>query len=75
MFRDTLTYLPDDSLYKVERAAMAISLETRVPFLDHWVGEPARRMSMGLKIRESRGERPLCKILDRYVPREPIERP
>jgi len=55
MFRDRLTYLPDDILCKVDRAAMSISLKLRVPFLHHWVAELARRMQMKMKMRDERG--------------------
>ena len=55
MYRDSLTYLPDDILCKVDRAAMACSLETRVPFLDHRVAELAWRFPLGLKIRGGQG--------------------
>ena len=51
MYRDSKTYLPDDILCKVDRAAMALSLETRAPFLDHRVAESAWRLSIKSKIK------------------------
>lgn len=75
MFTDTLTYLPDDILVKVDRASMAVSLESRVPFLDPRVIDFAWRLPMSAKISGGRGKSILRDILYRHVPRELIERP
>ncbi|KVN48169.1 asparagine synthase (glutamine-hydrolyzing) [Burkholderia ubonensis] len=72
---DTLTYLPTDILTKVDRAAMAVSLETRMPFLDHHVVEFAWRLPAALRLPDGRSKVLLRRLLDAYVPASLIDRP
>ena len=75
MMLDTNTYLPDDILVKVDRAGMAVSLESRIPFLDHRVVEFAWSLPLEFKIKNGVGKRILRDILHKHVPRELIDRP
>ena len=72
---DSLSYLSDDILQKVDRAAMAVALETRVPFLDKDVVEFSTRVPAGMKVRDGRGKWLVRQVLYRHVPADMIDRP
>jgi asparagine synthase (glutamine-hydrolysing) len=75
MALDAASYLSDDILVKLDRAAMAVSLETRAPFLDHRVYEFAWRLPLNYKVRGKKGKWILRRVLDRYVPAALSDRP
>ena len=75
MFWDFMTYLPGDILVKVDRAAMAVSLETRMPMLDHRVIEFAWSLPLNLRVHNGSGKWLLKELLSRYVPRTLTDRP
>ena len=75
MLADALGYLPDDILAKVDRATMAVSLESRAPFLDHRVVELAFALPLSAKLRGGTTKWLLRQLLYRHVPQHLIERP
>jgi len=75
LLMDALTYLPDDILVKVDRAAMAVSLETRVPFLDYRVVDFAFQLPLQYKIRNGKGKWIVRELLKKYIPEKYFDRP
>jgi asparagine synthase (glutamine-hydrolysing) len=75
LWLDLVGYLPDDILVKVDRAAMSVSLETRVPFLDRQVLDLAWRLPLTAKLRKGRTKWLLRQVLDRHVPAALVDRP
>lgn len=75
MWMDFMMYLPDDLLVKTDRASMAVSLETRVPLLDHHVIEFSHRIPQSMRVRDGSRKWLLKQVLYRHVPRQIVDRP
>ena len=75
MLMDLITFLPDDLLVKIDRAAMAVSLETRAPFLDHNIVEYAFNLNQKFKVRNGNTKWILKEVLNKYLPKNTYDRP
>jgi asparagine synthase (glutamine-hydrolysing) len=75
MYWDQMNYLPGDNLAKVDRASMAVSLETRLPLLSHQIAEISWRIPRSMKVRNGNSKWILKQILNKYIPRELVDRP
>ncbi len=75
LWLDLVGYLPNDILVKLDRGAMAVSLETRVPFLDRQVLDLAWSLPLQVKLRDGQTKWPLRQVLQRHIPADLVDRP